>query len=113
MAHERKCILCGTEYKYCPKCSAYDGLPRWMISFDKEECRDIFDSVCKYNFNHITAAEAKLVLDKYPNADFSKYSIVTQNAIQKIKAETKQKRSRKKVDISVDSEKENIEVIKN
>lgn len=112
MAHERKCILCGTKYQYCPKCPSYSHLPTWMISFDKKDCRDIFKSVCDYNFGKISAPEAKAVLDEYPDMNYSHFSAITQNAIAKILEETKPKKGRKRNITSKENNiNETIEVI--
>jgi hypothetical protein len=55
----RKCKVCGKEYRYCPRCKEFAGLPTWMLEFDKEECRMIYyDVVNKYAFKHITKEEA-------------------------------------------------------
>ena len=62
MAHERKCVVCGKTYQYCPRCKQYETLPKWKLNFDCEECKEVFDAVDKFIFKHITAEEAKKVL---------------------------------------------------
>lgn len=57
----RKCSLCGQEYYYCPSCS--DGRePSWMIMFDTENCKKIFNVLTQFNFKHIKENEAKSIL---------------------------------------------------
>lgn len=59
MAHERKCTICGKEYRYCPRCDEFKSMPTWMLEFDSENCRKIYyDIVNPYAFKHITKAEA-------------------------------------------------------
>lgn len=64
MTHERKCVVCGKAYQYCPRCKQYSTLPRWKIDFDCEECKEVYDAVDKFIFKHITAEEAKKILTK-------------------------------------------------
>lgn len=59
MAHERKCIICGKEYRYCPKCDEFKNMPTWMFEFESENCRKIYyDIVNPFAFGHITKEEA-------------------------------------------------------
>lgn len=62
MAHERKCVVCGKTYQYCPRCKQYEALPKWKLNFDCEECKKVYDAVDKFVFKHITAEEAKKIL---------------------------------------------------
>ena len=59
MAHERKCTICGKEYRYCPRCDEFKSMPTWMLEFDSENCRKIYyDIVNPFAFKHITKEEA-------------------------------------------------------
>lgn len=59
MAHERKCNICGREYRYCPRCDEFKDMPTWMLEFDDENCRKIYyDIVNPFAFKHISKAEA-------------------------------------------------------
>ena len=49
MAHERKCVVCNKEYKYCSKCGQYNANETWRYMTCSENCRDIFDIIPKYN----------------------------------------------------------------
>lgn len=64
MKHARICAICGKEYSYCPDCTDYDELPRWMFLFDKENCKDIWEVINKYRTKEYTAAQAKAELQK-------------------------------------------------
>ena len=59
----RKCIVCGREYSYCPDCSKDKDKPTWMNSYDTENCHTIFETLVSYNFKHITATQAKEIFD--------------------------------------------------
>ena len=64
MKHARICVICGKEYSYCPNCTEYAELPRWMFLFDKENCKDIWEVINKYRSGEFTAAQAKAELQK-------------------------------------------------
>lgn len=61
----RKCICCGTTYKYCNSCVEYASLPQWKNIYDKVECKVIFDVVTDYVAKSITKEEAKEKLSEY------------------------------------------------
>lgn len=63
MAHERNCTVCGRQYKYCPKCSQYDGMEKWHIEYCSEQCKNTYSIINKYAFKHITKDEAKMLLE--------------------------------------------------
>ena len=62
--HERKCVVCGAEYKYCPKCSAYKNMERWHINYCSNKCKDTFNILNPYAFKHIDLETAKEELKK-------------------------------------------------
>lgn len=112
MAYERKCILCGASYKYCPHCRDFDNLPKWMTMFDKEVCREIFNAVSEYNFGKYTAAEAKRTLDQYPDEDHTLYTKITQKSIADIYEKTSKSKKRKATTAFNKNDEEKNEVIK-
>ncbi len=63
MAHERNCTVCGRQYKYCPKCSQYDGMEKWHIEYCSEQCKNTYSIINKYAFKHITKDETKMLLE--------------------------------------------------
>lgn len=69
---KRKCLACGKEYDFCPRCEAAKETP-WMITFDRNECKEIFNVVSGYNMGISTLNDVKTVLDKYNIADVSVY----------------------------------------
>lgn len=60
----RTCVVCGNKYKYCRNCSAYSYLEPWHSTYDKDECRQIFDICSRFGGNSITADEAKKKLEE-------------------------------------------------
>jgi len=70
----RKCLTCGNEYTYCPRCGKFATLPKWYINWDSEECHDVFDAIKNYNFGNIKKEGIKKVLDQYEVKDYSKYT---------------------------------------
>lgn len=58
MASKRKCKICGRSYDYCPTCYKDSFKPRWMINFDSEPCKKLWDILCSHGMGQITAKEA-------------------------------------------------------
>jgi hypothetical protein len=61
---KRRCIICGKEYSYCPKCRKDKDKPVWMFTFDSQNCHDIYQVLIDEQYGHITEAEAKAALQK-------------------------------------------------
>lgn len=87
----KKCILCGKEYEYCPKCSS-KNLPRWMSLYDSDNCRKIFNLASDY-YGGDTMEELKQQIKECDLSEVDKYSEDIQKAIAAIKAATKTKRN--------------------
>lgn len=62
MEHARKCTVCGKEYSYCPFCAQYQHLPKWMVGFDTENCKDISNIVANYRAGIVDKETAKDLL---------------------------------------------------
>lgn len=59
MANNKKCLLCGAEYSYCPACAEDRRKPSWMAAYDKEDCKIIFETLSAYGMKRISNSEAK------------------------------------------------------
>ena len=59
----RKCIVCGTEYEYCNKCSSHANMPTWMALYHDDNCRSIMNIATEYIAGNLTQADAKSQLD--------------------------------------------------
>ena len=49
----RKCIMCGAEYSYCPKCGKDVDKPTWMNLFNDENCNEIYTIVTQFRDGYI------------------------------------------------------------
>lgn len=61
---DKRCILCSTEYKYCQNCDRFSSLPRWMESFDNDNCHTIFNTIMEYKAGAKTLDQAAAILRK-------------------------------------------------
>ena len=61
---DRKCYLCGEEYKYCSTCSQDRMKPAWMAEFHSEDCTKIFDICTRFNMGIMSKTEAQDALNK-------------------------------------------------
>lgn len=78
MSNKRKCLMCETEYKYCPYCRDYDQQPRWKTTFDKEECRNVYNILTGYYSGNYTKDVAR---EKLLNVNID--GIIFNNAVKK------------------------------
>lgn len=61
MAKDNKeCTLCHIKYSYCPTCNTREPLYKNM--FCSENCKDIFDTICKLRDNVIDGDTARNIL---------------------------------------------------
>lgn len=56
--NNKKCIICGTAYSYCPTCSRDQGKPSWYAIFCSDNCNDIYNIVTEYRDGIIDINEA-------------------------------------------------------
>jgi uncharacterized membrane protein YgaE (UPF0421/DUF939 family) len=57
--NNKKCIICGTAYSYCPSCSRDMDKPSWYTLFHSDNCNNIYNIVTGYRDGLLTIAEAK------------------------------------------------------
>lgn len=60
----KRCILCQHDYQYCGSCSKYANYPRWMESFDNDNCHTIFNLIMDYRTGTKTPAECKEAMEE-------------------------------------------------
>lgn len=82
--NNRTCAICSKIYTYCPSCSEFDALPRWMVMFDKKNCLEMFDLVCCYREGQLSKEQALERLEKLSLEDFDKYSEKVQGILNEI-----------------------------
>lgn len=61
---DRRCVVCGGKYQYCPTCSQDRNKPLWMNEFDTESCKDIFQICTDFNVGIKNKSEALTALEK-------------------------------------------------
>lgn len=83
----RTCVVCKSQYQYCPNCAADAGKPTWMFSFCSETCSRLYDVVTPFNLGYEDKETAQ---KKLKSIDLTDYTIPKdiQEVIDKIK-ETK------------------------
>lgn len=59
MSNKRKCLMCETEYKYCPYCWEYERQPKWRTLFDRSECQDVYYIISDWLGKRLTQKEAR------------------------------------------------------
>ena len=70
----RICKTCQTEYYFCPNCNNVTAADKYKNIFCSKNCRDIFQTVARYNMNHITKDEARADLSKLDLSNLSNFS---------------------------------------
>lgn len=56
--NNKTCYTCGKVYTYCPSCSEFSHLPKWMNMWHDENCMNIWNIVCDHETKLISTAEA-------------------------------------------------------
>lgn len=87
MKHERACSVCGEHYSYCPNCSAYASLPRWMFLFHDENCLKIWQTINSFKTGNMDAAQAKEALEELDLSKRSNFNKAVKADISKIFSE--------------------------
>ena len=63
MVKHKKCLTCGTAFKFCPDCSGVDRLlPAYRATFCSEECATLWSTATKFNMGKLDKAEAKEII---------------------------------------------------
>lgn len=110
----RKCIVCGAEYSYCPTCSKDRKKPRWMSQFDKEDCKIIFETGCAFEQGTIDASEASKKLQGKNLSNIISPSLKeTLGKLGLAKKESEKKEEIKKVEVVKEEKKPEKSEVKN
>ena len=101
MISKRVCRTCGATYDYCPGCAKSAGKPEWMLLWDSEECKNVFESLTAYNLEKLDAEGVKDALKEAGVTSYDKYVPRIRKQLQKIvpAAELKQQRN---MDVALD-----------
>ena len=99
----RTCYCCNEKYYYCPSC-ADEFRPSWMVMFDTEDCKTIFQTCSSYNNGSVTKEEAKQIFKDIKFKDFDLYEKSVSDTLKEIyKEDVKVEQNSK------DESKENVE----
>ena len=61
--NNRKCIICGKEYSYCPVCGQDMKKPSWYTIFCGDNCNEIYNIVTTYRDGGCTLDAARDMLN--------------------------------------------------
>ena len=82
--NNRKCIICGHSYHFCPTCGEDAGKPTWYFIFDGENCHDIYEVCTQYRDKKIDAKKAYELISKLDLSNIEDFVEVTKNQIKEI-----------------------------
>ena len=73
MANNRTCHVCGKRYYFCSSynCEQSRDKPRWMVMFDEENCKQIWDATSE-RFFKVNAANNRLAKGEITSDECSK-----------------------------------------
>ena len=97
MSDTRQCVICQTEYDYCPGCPRYSHLPSWMFMFHNENCKNIWGVINGYRAGTIDAKKAKQELSKLDLSKRDTFKPFYQDMIKKICSEAEPKKTEEAV----------------
>lgn len=117
MVKNRKCLSCGTQFKYCPDCSRADALkPAWASQFCSESCATLWSTLTKFSMDRLTKSEAKSIISDLDLKSVKSYSTCVQRDLAKVMTEDKKPKRGKRIEIEpvdevIDIETEMVESI--
>ena len=82
--NNRKCIICGHAYHFCPTCGEDAGKPTWYFIFDGENCHDIYEVCTQYRDGKIDVKKAYELISKLDLSNIEDFVEVTKNQIKEI-----------------------------
>lgn len=66
--NNRKCIICGKEYSFCPNCNDDAGKPYWYINYCDENCKKIYEACAGFSAKQY---DKKATAQRLKNCDLS------------------------------------------
>lgn len=82
---ERTCSCCQTKYSYCPNCSEFDKLPRWMDAYCSENCRELYNITAGWINDWLDKDEEIARLEKADLSRIDKFPEWMQKVISEMK----------------------------
>ena len=87
--NNRKCIICGNSYHFCPTCGEDTGKPTWYFIFDGQNCHDIYEVCTQYRDGEIDANVAYEKISKLDISNIKNFAEATRIQIEEILAKGK------------------------
>ena len=91
----RRCAVCGTEYKFCPRCNEDKDKPLYHYTFCSKNCRDIYSVISDYEDKEITAKEAFEILSELDLSKKDCFNTSYKNSLDNIHQNIPKKQKRK------------------
>ena len=82
--NNRSCIICKTQYHYCPNCGEDSGKPTWYFIFDGQNCHDIYEVCTQYRDKEIDAETAYDLISKLDISNLENFVDSTKAQIEEI-----------------------------
>ena len=82
--NNRKCIICGNSYHFCPTCGEDTGKPTWYFIFDGQNCHDIYEVCTQYRDGEIDANVAYEKISKLDISNIKNFAEATRIQIEEI-----------------------------
>ena len=82
--NNRTCIICKTQYYYCPNCGSDAAKPTWYFIFDGKNCHDIYEVCTQYRDKEISAEDAYKLISKLDLSNIENFSESTRLQIEEI-----------------------------
>lgn len=83
MAHERNCIVCRKEYKYCSHCDKYPKNELWRYLYCSEDCKEIYGIYEEYKENKITDDAAKSLFSQHDLSRIALFNPLVKELVEK------------------------------
>ena len=87
--NNRKCIICGNSYHFCPTCGEDTGKPTWYFIFDGQNCHDIYEVCTQYRDGEIDVKAAYEKISKLDISNIKNFAEATRIQIEEILAKGK------------------------
>lgn len=81
----RKCVICGKKYYYCPECEEFRDKPHWMAAWCGNRCHETYEILVDYGTQKIDKSTAYKKIKTFDWSDIDSWeNPVTQRDIKEI-----------------------------
>ena len=84
----KQCFVCGEKYSYCYSCPSDLQNPTWRTLFDTENCKNIFNILCRHGQGKITDEETRNLLNECDLTYVDKFNESLKNHFDKVFSST-------------------------